>query len=189
VTSLLTQQGIGHRTLRARPMTSMSKNAAAMNEAASLIERLTSERDEARAKLVQADSSEASSNEKFRLAAEWQPIESAPKDGTPFLTLQNGEIYRAKYFIGDRPRIAFRTHTLRTPEQHRIIDAEMDGKRVKAKVAVGEPWAEEFRHDWCFWTRGFAFAPTHWMPLPLAPDSSLNFSDESGSDSVSLKQT
>lgn len=30
---------------------------------------------------------------------------------------------------------------------------------------------------------------THWMPLPLAPDSSLTFSNESVSDAVQLNQT
>jgi hypothetical protein len=44
---------------------------------------------------------------------------------------------------------------------------------------------------WCIPSLGMfnKLTPTHWMPLPLAPDSSLNFSNEAVSDAVQLNKT
>jgi hypothetical protein len=100
-------------------------------------------------------------------------IDTAPKDGRQFLALQDGEVYQAKYFIRDKAELAFRTHALHIASHHRVIDAEMDGKPVKAHVPIGEPWPEQFQHSWTFWTRGFDFKPTHWMPLTVEARSSL----------------
>lgn len=100
---------------------------------------------------------------------EWQPIETAPRDGTRFLAGQGGEVYEARYDDNKSPRLCFRTHSLFTEEKHRIISAVMDGREVKAKVETDTPWKETFRHDWTYWTRGFDFKPTHWMPLPESP--------------------
>jgi hypothetical protein len=130
----------------------------AMDEAIALIERLTSERDEARAKLVQADSSEASSNEKFRPTAEWLPKETIPKDGSSFLLA---------YMAGRGPTVC---------EAEFVLDgySARSGGRIKYKCGHMELYSNDIMG---------------WMPLPLAPDGSLNFSDESGSDAVGLKQT
>lgn len=100
--------------------------------------------------------------------SDWRPFETAPKDGTQFLAFQDGEVYAARYTDdpGVPPRLVFRTHSLFTEEKHRIITAEMDGQKVKAKVEIGQPWTETFRHDWTFWTRGFDFKPTMWAPMP-----------------------
>jgi hypothetical protein len=100
--------------------------------------------------------------------SEWQPIETAPKDGTRFIARQDGEIYEARY--SKEMNLMFRIHALRVESKHRIVAAEMDGKTVRAEVPVEQPWPETFRHDWCFWTRGFEFRPKHWMPLPSPPD-------------------
>ena len=101
--------------------------------------------------------------------SEWQPIETAPKDGTRFLAAQNGEVYEARYTDDPKPRLTFRTHFLFVEERHRVITTTLDGRTVEAKVETEKPWTETFRHDWTLWTRGFDFNPTHWMPLPEAP--------------------
>jgi hypothetical protein len=105
----------------------------------------------------------------------WRPIETAPKEhGAQFFAWQDGEVYVVR--VGDEPdnRWAWRTHGRRTESEHRIIDAEMDGKAVKAAVLINE--RDIFEHNWTLWTKGFDFVPTHWMPLPPIP-SSLKGSD------------
>lgn len=100
---------------------------------------------------------------------EWKPIESAPKDGKPLQVWQDGEIYVAKYTDGSPARLCWRTHQNFEHSKHHLIDAEFEGKSVKAKLPYDEPWKEEYRHDWTLWTRGFEFKPTHWRPLPKPP--------------------
>lgn len=101
-------------------------------------------------------------------AMEWRPIETAPKNWVEFLALQDSEIYHCRF--DDHDRLAFRTHALWNPTKHRVINAEMDGKPVKAQVLV-EEGPETFEHRWTLWTRGFEFAPTHWQPLPTPGDA------------------
>lgn len=97
--------------------------------------------------------------------SDWQSMETAPKDGTPFNVLDAcGEVFVARYM--EDGRICYRMHGLRCGEEYRIIDAEMDGKPVKAKVPVNEPWPEIYEHHWVIWTRGFEFQPEKWLPLP-----------------------
>ncbi len=97
--------------------------------------------------------------------SEWQPIETAPKDGTEFLAKQDGEIYHAKFQADGR--FVFRTHTLWEPREHRLIKVkvEVDGEGVDAQVLPNEG-PVEFLHSWTYWTRGGNFWPTHWMPMP-----------------------
>lgn len=103
----------------------------------------------------------------------WQPIESAPKDGSWFLAWQDGEIYHASYDIKGPPRLMWRTHQLWNPQTYRIIDVELDGEATEARVLVSEG-PEEFKHQSTFWTLGFDFAPTLWMPIALpAPHTPL----------------
>lgn len=92
------------------------------------------------------------------------PMSTAPVDGTPFLAYQEQEFYVAKF--DEAGRLMFRTHRLFVGEKHRIIDATLDGRPVKAYVRIDEPWDEGFEHVWTFWTAGFSFKPTHWSPLP-----------------------
>lgn len=92
------------------------------------------------------------------------PFATAPTDGTPFLAVQDRELYVAKY--DQHGRLMFRTHELRVASVHRIVDAVMDDQLVKAKVPVEEPWTETYEHNWTIWTRGFDFRPTHWCPVP-----------------------
>lgn len=97
----------------------------------------------------------------------WQPIETAPKDGATFFAVQDGEVYVASFHDG---RLMFRTHDLREPRTYQIVKVEMDGKEVEASVLI-EEGPDVFEHHWCYWTRGFDFNPTHWMPLPSPPST------------------
>lgn len=95
---------------------------------------------------------------------DWQDMSTAPKDGTEFLALQDGEIYVARYT--KQGELSWRTHTRREPASYRQIDTEMDGQPVRALVPINEPWPEYFEHHWTTWTRGFDFKPTGWLPAP-----------------------
>lgn len=82
---------------------------------------------------------------------EWQPIESAPRDGTIILVADSLRVYAA----GWAPAIHGEKHPwvlLENLNLHQPVgccDREDD-----ARVEVNA-WAES--------------APTHWMPLPAAP--------------------
>ena len=84
-------------------------------------------------------------------ASQWRPIESAPRDGTPFLA------WYPKHCVDD--------------------DGESSGEVIGGACAMvactqglwEEPdWLDAhgsyYMDDWCF-----AEEPTHWMPLPSAP--------------------
>ena len=78
----------------------------------------------------------------------WQPIETAPKDGTEVLLYAPGRLtYGAWTEPSDVPEIKYR-----------------DG-------FAPEPEWEEFAPFWSSWDGGFTedHPPTHWMPLPAAP--------------------
>jgi hypothetical protein len=81
----------------------------------------------------------------------------------PFLVLQDGEIYHAKY--DQYRRIMWRTHSLLRPHKYREIEVEYNGEIIKAH-AFHEYDEEEFLHSWCLWTRGFEFKPEAFMKLP-----------------------
>ena len=101
--------------------------------------------------------------------SKWEGIDSAPRDGSVFLAYQDGEIYAARYSADPTPRLCFRTHSLRVMSRYLVKTVEIDGGNVEAHIPVGKPWPEVFEHHWCFWTRGFEFAPTHWHPKPEPP--------------------
>ncbi len=103
------------------------------------------------------------------LYAEWQPIETAPKDGRPFIALNHDrEVWPAKY--AGEGRICFRLNGRYESTQH-----------VKALLANGEwGWVrddaatkEEWRSDWTLWASLYEFRPTHWMPLPSPPETPI----------------
>lgn len=84
---------------------------------------------------------------------EWQPIETAPRDGTRVLLFQDGK----------RTEIGA---WLDTSTEHEEL-VRRDGKRAVYEIVVDESgyWdgAEEI------------FAPTHWMPIPAPPSPSPSF--------------
>ena len=73
---------------------------------------------------------------------DWQPIETAPKDGTWFLGWRNG------YYEQDRVQV-FRWHEATLPQDSGWMNAP-----------------DNHEH-------GFDYEPTHWMPLPEPPTSSV----------------
>ena len=70
----------------------------------------------------------------------WQPIETAPKDGTVFIGLDDDEVYKMKWDL-KRNRIVL---NISDEPYHKI-----------------HSWGSEFDYE--------DLNPTHWMPLPELP--------------------
>ena len=80
--------------------------------------------------------------------SEWQPIETAPRDGTRVLLVNdNGAIDIAGYVEQWTVRYEF-------------MRKERDGDVYK-----------EVREECGYWNTEIAYCPTHWMPLPALPMS------------------
>jgi hypothetical protein len=77
---------------------------------------------------------------------EWQPIETAPKDGTPFLTFST--------YAADDPREG----ALGLKSTPVLVMGWMAGDPLPYPVDEHGDW-----HDF------HCFDPTHWMPLPEPP--------------------
>jgi len=80
--------------------------------------------------------------------SEWQPIETAPKDGTAILLHGDGRTTLGNWCApSDTPTIKYQ-----------------DG-------FAPEPEWEEFEPFWASWDGGFTeeHPATHWMPLPAPP--------------------
>lgn len=93
---------------------------------------------------------------------EWQTIESAPKDGTRFLTYQADSGRGNDYYAVAR-------WAMNEWEAYEEIDGTNTFRRVKkSKVSLYPD------HEW--------FRPTHWMLLPDPPttDKSLTDPDDMG---------
>jgi hypothetical protein len=83
------------------------------------------------------------------VARGWQPIETAPKDGTEVLLCAPGRLtYGAWAEPSPTPQLKYQ-----------------DG------FAPEEEWEEDFDPYWASWDGDFTETdpPTHWMPLPAAP--------------------
>ena len=117
--------------------------------------------------MVQADASAPALSEKVNRAAEWLPIESAPKDGTEILAFcPDRGIRETRMGLYGPGSIGY----------HRWEQGE--GPRN-----YGWDWIEVVHNS------GHTWKPTHWMPLPSPPDAELNFSNNAERDGVSLNQS
>lgn len=90
---------------------------------------------------------------------DWQPIETAPKDGEVFLAANANGVIVACCIYGDvtvtKPR---------WPWQRAIVETE------KQYIGLAIPYGDAYgvmnlRPD-------FGFNPTHWRPLPKPPEAS-----------------
>ena len=84
--------------------------------------------------------------------SDWQPIETAPKDGTTVLLAAPGRVTAGEW----------------CPEQWLTAsDYHMTTGEYLGRSETGEC----IPAYWCSWDGGFTdeCAPTHWMPLPDAP--------------------
>jgi hypothetical protein len=106
--------------------------------------------------------------------SDWQPIETAPRDGSPIL------IYQPDYDVGGE-RAQHRTSL------HWRVDASgslVDGPGVPVddhRYAIG------YWRPWGGWgNRNSARVnPTHWMPLPPVPVKSSSLSERDASPATS----
>lgn len=77
----------------------------------------------------------------------WQPIETAPKDGTKVLIVNDeGAIDVAGYFE-------------QWNESKEFVRTAKDGDVYRT-----------LREECGYWCTDTAYCPTHWMPLPEAPN-------------------
>ena len=89
----------------------------------------------------------------------WQPIETAPKDGTRIIVAQIGLVHD----VGG--------HMVGTEEWKKII-FEDEPALTKVLWVVGSRWSDLCRKGNPCWHDGLdkLIPPTHWMPLPEPPE-------------------
>jgi len=126
-------------------------------------------------KSIQADASADASFEKFNSASEWLPVDTLPPPGyrlgNVWVIVEGWEEHSGSTWYRRRAGLARTDNDGFYQEDIRLIEDRDHMERGSGRV-------------------------THWMPIILppypsratAPDAELNFSNESGSDAVSLNQ-
>lgn len=102
-------------------------------------------------------------------AATWQPIETAPRDGTRILTYGFAYPCLAKY--GKSPILIPAnegctepfTMILQWKEVWEYKEVYLGGGVYRKKKELYDAWWKPHEH---------LFRPTHWMPLPTPPEES-----------------
>lgn len=99
---------------------------------------------------------------------QWETIDSAPRDGSKFLTLIGGIIYLGKY--DKHARFIWYMHLNRAPGSYYKVH-EIDDKKLLEEIKSRE---YDYQPSGVCWKRGFQDKPTHWMPLPPTPSNNIN---------------
>ncbi len=81
------------------------------------------------------------------LIPQWQPIETAPKDGTAILLTNGKDVAEGHWYFEEGGTT-----------EHR----DLDGRYIGQTDSDGYD-------GWMDWDGGMQPDPTHWMPLPSAP--------------------
>ncbi|MFA9286447.1 hypothetical protein ACCQ08_16785 [Comamonas sp. SY3] len=99
-----------------------------------------------------------------READRWQPIETAPRDGTHFLALIGGLPYEARF--DEQGRFIRFIHTNIAPGAVWKIHHQGGRELREQHLPPEEP---RYVPTGMIWQNGFDFKPSHWAPLPVAP--------------------
>lgn len=96
--------------------------------------------------------------------SEWQPIETAPKDGTEIILGAAAQTYKG---LPVEPRVTVGHWT--TEEECRVDIGDCGGDCHCREYEYVEP-------SWISWDGGFTEEnpPDSWMPLPSAPNNQPN---------------
>jgi hypothetical protein len=93
----------------------------------------------------------------------WQPIETAPKDGTQFIAKIGKAIYGAYYSDGRFCWIMHANKATGRCYQNITIDG------IEYQKELQPQGVENYQPEAKIWMLGFEDKPTHWMPLPKLP--------------------
>lgn len=95
---------------------------------------------------------------------EWRLIETAPKDGTPFLALIGGIPYKARY--DEHGIFIWYMHSNHANGASYRVH-EINGVEMLEKTKDEE---YDYRPTTMIWKRGFNDTPTHWKRLIMPKD-------------------
>ena len=97
------------------------------------------------------------------MQTEWQPIETAPKDGTRFIAKIGNAIYAA-YYRDDSFRWIMHLNQASGRSYKKVV---IDGIEYQQELMPeGE---RNYQPQALIWLGGFEDKPTHWLPLPELP--------------------